>query len=104
MRKFVDFQHTEVFLSEESEAHILFSHPEVTLEQISKTLADPDEVRRSQFRQEAKLYYQLKTKTDSGVRYICVVVKVTANQEELIVSAMTTSGIKDGEVIYKKEK
>ena len=104
MKRFVDFQKIEVFLSEESEEHIYFAHPEITLEQISMALADPDEVRRSQSRKEAKLYYQLKTKDQDTERYICVVVKVTSRQEELIVSAMTTSGLKGGEVIFKKEK
>jgi hypothetical protein len=104
VKKFIDFQHIEIFLSEESEAHIHFAHPEITLEQITNTLADPDEVRKIQSGKEAKLYYQLKTKVLDGVRYICVVVKITANHEELIVSAMTTSGIKDGEVIFMKEK
>lgn len=104
VKKFVDFQKAEIFLSDESEAHIQFAHPEITLEQITNTLADPDEVRKSQSGKEAKLYYQLKAKAPDGVRYICVVVKITASHEELIVSAMTTSGIKDGEVIYRKEK
>lgn len=104
MKKFVDFQKIEIFLSDESEAHIQFAHPEITLEQISKTLADPDEVRKSQTGKEAKLYYQLKEKVPDGVRYVCVVVKITVKQEELIVSAMTTGGIKEGEIIYRKEK
>ena len=104
MKKFVDFQNIEIFLSEESEAHILFAHPEITIEQITNALADPDEVRKSASGKDAKLYYQLKTKVSNETRYICVVVKVTTHQEELIVSAMTTSGLKDGEIIYKREK
>jgi len=37
------------------------------------------------------------------MRHICVVVKVTLKNEDLIVSAMTTSSIKDGEIIFKRE-
>ena len=91
-------------MSEESEAHIHFAHPEITLHQIQDTLAHPDEVRKSQSGKEAKLYYQMKAKSAGATRYICVVVKITVKQEELIVSAMTTSGIKDGDIIYRKEK
>ena len=69
---------------------------------IAETLSKPDEVRRSQSRQEARLYYQLKAQVGSETRYICVIVKVTAKQEELIVSAMTTSSLKDGEVLYRR--
>ena len=104
VKKFVDYQNVEILLSEESEAHIHFAHPEITIEQITNTLANPDEVRKSQSGKEAKLYYQLKAKVADGVRYICVVVKITSSQEELIVSAMTTSGIKDGEIIFRKEQ
>jgi DNA-binding XRE family transcriptional regulator len=48
VRKFVDFQRTE--------AHIHFAHPEISIEQISKTLAEPDEVRKSHARNEVKLF------------------------------------------------
>jgi len=62
VKKFFDFQNIEILLSEESEAHIHFAHPEITLEQITNALVDPDEVRKSQSGKEAKLCYQLKAK------------------------------------------
>ena len=82
----------------------MFAHPEVTIDQILQVLSDPDEVRKSQSRIEVKLYYQLKTKIKEKDRYICVVVKITSLNEEFIVSAMTTSRVKDGETVFKKER
>jgi hypothetical protein len=52
---------------------------------------------------EVKLYYQLKTQLGDKFRYVCVVVKMTVKNEEFIVSAMTTGGIKEGELIYRKD-
>ena len=104
MKRFTDYQSRIILLSEESEEHILFAHPEVTIDQISQVLSDPDEVRKSQSRIEVKLYYQLKTKIKEKDRYICVVVKITSLKEEFIVSAMTTSRVKDGETVFKKER
>ncbi len=73
--KFKDFQGREIILSEESWGHIQDSHPEVSVEEIAKVLAEPDEVRKSNHSANVELYYVFKTPVPK-LRYRCVVVKV----------------------------
>src|SRR5437868_11018152 len=92
--KFRDFQGREIVISEESWRHIQESHPEVSVEEVAKVLAEPDEVRRSSHAANAELYYALKTSAPR-LRYRSVVVKVVSN-EWFVSSAMTVSNMKSG--------
>jgi hypothetical protein len=98
--KFADFQNREITLSEESWKHIQDSHPEVTVDEIAKTLAGPDEVRKSINTPGVELYYALKTEVPK-LRYRSVVVKVLS-EGRFVSSAMTVSKMKSGETLYKK--
>ena len=98
--KLLDYQNRTVELSDEVWNHISESHPEVSIEDIKLALADPIEVRRSLAKENAELFYHLKTQ-DPKLRYRLVVVKLL-NQDCFISTAMSTNQIKKGEVLYKK--
>ena len=98
MKRFVDYSDSEIFLSEETARHIAMFHPEVDIEHIKITLANPDEVRQSSYKASSILYYHLKGTN----RFVCVVVKICPDGK-FISSAMTTSKPKTGEVIYVRK-
>jgi hypothetical protein len=98
VKRFVDFAGKLVLLSTDSEKHIAQSHPEIRLDELRRALVDPDEVRRSTYRDTTVLYYRIK----ASRRYTCVVVKICADGN-FIASAMTTTKPKTGEVIYVRK-
>ena len=99
MRRITDFSGDIIILSKETEKHIASVHPEITIQIITKTLSDPDELRNSSYNAVSILYYRIKTKN----RFTCVVVK-KCSDGYFISTAMTTSKPKSGEVIYVREK
>jgi hypothetical protein len=94
------YQNRTVELSDETWKHIQDAHPEISIEDIKQSLVDPFEVRRSQSKENVELFYHLKSR-EPKLRYRLVVVKLLA-QGCFISTAMTTSQIKNGEVLYKK--
>ena len=98
MKRFDDYAGSKVLLSSDSEKHIAASHPEIDLAQIRSCLQDPDEVRKSSYRNTTVLYYRIK----AARRYVCIVVKICADGN-FITSAMTTTKPKTGEVIYVRK-
>ncbi len=98
--KLLDYQGRTVELSDETWKHIQDAHPEVTIEDIKQALVDPVEVRRSQYKENAELFYHLKSR-EPKIRYRLVVVKILA-QGCFVSTTMTTSQTKKGEVLYKK--
>lgn len=100
--KFKDFQGREVSLSDEVWAHIKASHPEISEADISDTLRDPIEVRQSSQSANVELYYAIKSK-EPKLRYKNVIVKST-QAGYFISSAMTTSSMKKGLTIFKKNE
>lgn len=98
--EFVDFRDHNIILSEETEEKIKDQHPEISMDQISKTLLDPTEVRASRHKNWSELYYSCALKRG---RYICVVVKFkTSDGKNYIETAYTSMKIKSGEVIFSK--
>lgn len=66
----------EVELTDEREAHIAYTHPDLLPEymaQIGQTLADPDQVRRSTRVHAARLFYKWFDDVRRG-KYVVVVV------------------------------
>jgi hypothetical protein len=104
MKKFKDCYNRIIFLSNESFEHIKSGHPEITINQIKNTLLDPLEIHESSKQMESLLYYSIKIRTEKKVRYICVVVKKTSKSELFVETAMTTSNIKKGRIVFKKEE
>ena len=97
---------TEVELSKAREQHIVEKHPETLpnyLEQLAKTLRNPEEIRRSDQDSDALLFFKWFDNIRSG-RYLVVVV---VNQEEplrrWIVTAYTDRKLsKRGEKVWPK--
>lgn len=84
------------------EEHIRVSHPELKIDDISKTLSDPDEVWISQKREDTELYYQTKESSISGkTRYWMVAVK-KLQAGNFVSTAMTKSTLIGSKLIYKK--
>ena len=103
MKELKDYSQTTINLSDDSWSHIQSGHAEITLSIIEKTLLNPFEVRESIQATSSLLYYSLKINTESKVRYICVVVKTTTLGERYIQTAMTTSYLKAGRVVFKEK-
>ena len=85
-----------ITLEHETNEHIKLFHPEVTTTIIKKVLHSPNEVRKSISHSTSELYYIYKAKS----RFYCVVVK-KCEDGNYVSTALTTSKIKKGKVIYK---
>ena len=85
--------------------HVADDHPEVSVAELELTLLAPDEVRASKVqntnsRCTIELYYRRKSANPD--RYITVVVKVCPDGR-FLATGYTSSALKDGPVIFKKE-
>lgn len=88
-----------VFLADDTLNHIVDRHPEISIEIIKTTIADPDEIRRSKFSSTSMLYYR----RHRPGRYHCVVVKKCVDGL-FISTALTTFRPKSGELIHAKKE
>lgn len=95
--KLTNYRGEDVFLIKETREHISDFHPEITISIIRKTLKNPIEVRQSSFSSESELYYLYKAEN----RFYCVVVKACTDGN-FISTALTTSKIKFGKLIFKQ--
>ncbi len=75
----------------------------MTLEDIRRVLADPLEVRECPRQSFVELFYQAKAHPARKTRFRVVVVKVLKNGL-FISTAMTTTAMKDGRTLYRKEE
>lgn len=98
MNIFKNYKNEDCILTDEQEKHISSRHPDASLRLISNCLKDPIEVRKSSSNNISQLYYITKTET----RLFCVVIKI-CNDGNYVSTAYTTSRMKAGETIYKKE-
>ena len=98
MKVFKDYLNENCFLTDMQEQHIHSSHPEASDKLITECLKAPLEIRRSSSHAFVHLYYILKTDT----RFFCVVIKC-CHDGKFISTAYTTTQIKNGQLIYKKD-
>jgi len=96
----------EIELTDEREAHIAHTHPDLLpeyLAQMGQTLADPDQVRRSTRMSAARLFSRWFEDIRQG-KYIVVVVvsEVTPMERHWIITAYMTSRLTSGEVEWRK--
>ena len=94
---FTNYKKQRIVLGDATYEHISEIHPEVTLGHIKLALEDPDEVRKSSYKENGKLYYLRRTSR----RFTCVIVKICSDGN-FISTALTTEKPKVGRVIYKK--
>lgn len=96
----------EVELTDEREAHIAQTHPDLLPEyllQMKQTLADPDQVRRSARMSAARLFYRWFDGVRQGKYVVVVVVSETAPDERnWIITAYITRRLPDGEIEWQK--
>ena len=97
----------EVELTDEREAHIACTHPDLLpeyLTQVGQTLADPDQVRRSTRMSAARLFYRWFEDVRRGKYVVMVVVSEIAPAERhWIITAYITRRIARGEVEWHKD-
>ena len=95
----------EVDLTDEREAHIAETHPDLLpeyLPQLGQTLADPDEVRRSTRMSGARMFYRWFDDVRQGKYVAVVVVNDTPTERNWIITAYITRRIMNGEMEWQK--
>lgn len=104
MKTLRDHQGLVIRLTDERLAHIL-EHPEMTgLEwAIEETLARPQCVIQSASDEQARLYYRFYIGTMVGDKYLCVVVKVVAD-DAFVLTAYLADKVKKGELLWPKDE
>jgi hypothetical protein len=104
MKLLHDYEGLPIRLTDERLAHIL-DHPEMRdLEYaIEETLAHPHTVIESLSDSQARLYYRLYLGTRVGDKYLCVVVKLTA-EDAFVLTAYLTDQVKRGVRIWPKSE
>ncbi len=98
-----DWQGRAVRLTAERLNHIL-EHPEMAgMEKaIEATLAQPEEVQESSSDPQARLYYRFYVGTMVGDKYVCVVVKIIA-EDAFVLTAYLTDKVKRGTLVWPKK-
>ena len=96
----------EVELTDEREAHISQTHPDLLpeyLAQIGQTLADPDQVRRSARMSTARLFYRWFDDVLQG-KYVVVVVvsEGVSNRHHWIITAYMTRRLASGGMEWRR--
>lgn len=96
----------EVELTDEREAHIAHTHPDLLPEyllQVGQTLADPDQIRRSLRMSTARMFCRWHDEVRQG-KYIVVVVASEALPvvRHWIITAYLTRRLANGEVEWHK--
>ncbi|MBF0552778.1 MAG: hypothetical protein HQK60_19875 [Deltaproteobacteria bacterium] len=83
--------------------HIETEHPELSdeLEKVRETLLVPDKIVKSRTDKEAELFYRNYETTHIGHKFMCVVVKVRAD-DSFMITAYFTDTIKKGEVLWER--
>lgn len=106
MRKFpCPYFDGEVELTEEREAHIAQTHPDLFpeyLPQLQQTLLDPDEVRRSARMSGARMFYRWFEDVRQGKYVAVVVVSESAAERHWIITAYLTRRLMNGEIEWQK--
>ena len=99
------YLNSEVELTDEREQHIAQTHPDLLpayLPQVSRTLADPDQVRRSVRMSAARMFYRWFDDVRQGKYVVVVVVSEAAPDERnWIITAYVTRRLINGEIEWQ---
>jgi hypothetical protein len=100
LRALRDHEGVGIRLTDERLKHVL-EHPEMsdTETEIEETLLRPQRVVRSRSDEEVRLYYRFYPETRVGGKFLCVVVKVRA-EDAFVVTAYLTDKVKEGESLW----
>ncbi|MCS7163901.1 MAG: PBECR2 nuclease fold domain-containing protein [Thermodesulfovibrio sp.] len=102
----VDLFKRQIRLTEERKKHFETNHPEMEnqIEKIKETLLNPDIIIKSKTDSQVELFYKHYFVTPVTEKYMCVVVKVSSNLNDLfIITAYFTDSVKKGELIWQKK-
>ena len=104
MRWFDDLNKRKIRLTDERLEHIEFDHPEMSgqIDKIKETLAEPDSIVRSKTDSEVELFYRSYLNTPVDDKYMCIIVKVRAD-DVFIITAYFTDTIKKGDILWKRK-
>jgi len=91
-------------LTDERQKHIETDHPEMfgQVNKIQEVLSDPDVIVRSKTDLDVELFYRHYDITPVTEKYLCVVVKILA-EDMFIITAYFTDTIKRGAVLWKRK-
>ena len=102
MQILADHDGRHIRLTDERLRHI-HEHPEMAgLDAaIAETLAEPEQVIESVSDPQMRLYYRPYSRTPVGAKWLCIVVKIAAN-DAFIVTAYLTDRPKRGNVLWSR--
>lgn len=98
----LDVLGNKIRLTDERRNHIL-QHAELTghFDWLAETLAGPEKIIQSTQDENAHLYYAYKRQSAVGDKWLCVVVKFSA-EDAFVVTAYLTDKIKTGVALWPK--
>ncbi len=104
MKWFKDIHGRQIRLTDEREEHIEADHPEMSgqIDKSRETLRNPDKVIRSFTDPEVELFYKYYDVTPVTKKYLCVTIKVFA-EDLFIITTYFTDTVKRGEILWKKK-
>ncbi len=105
LMKFLEDVHKrQIRLTDERQEHIKTQHPEMSgqVERISETLSDPDRIIRTISDPNVEMFYRYYEVTPVTKKYLCVLVKVLAD-DAFIITAYFTDTVKRGELLWRKK-
>ena len=104
MEILIDIHKRKIRFTKERRNHIKIDHPEMTeqIEKIRETLSSPERIVRSRTDSDVELFYRHYNITPVTKKYLCVVVKVFAD-DLFIITAYFTDTIKKGDVLWIKK-
>ena len=90
-------------MTNERQEHFETAHPELadSVPRITETLTNPDTIVRSVTDEAVELFYRHYPTTPVTSKFLCVVVKVVAN-DSFVITAYYTDTIKQGERLWQK--
>lgn len=103
MKELRDFEGRRFRLTLERERHIL-EHPEMKamMPAVEETLQAPEKLVQSLSDPEAQLYYRFYRETAVGEKYLCVTVKVKA-ENSFVLTAYLTDRVKRGGTLWPRK-
>lgn len=102
---YCDYLKATVEMTSEREAHIAEHHPDLLpehKEQIAKTLADPDQIRRSSRFGNARIFSRMFTDLLGGKHVVVVVVSEENKVRHWVATAYIARKLVEGEIEWAK--
>jgi hypothetical protein len=91
-------------LTDERFNHLESQHPEMANQRnnIADKLSNPERIIRSKTDASVELFYKYYSSTPVSMKFLCIVVK-QSKDDNFIITAYFTDSVKKGEVIWEKK-